>query len=837
MPFRIEDAPYVLWPTISCAEPLFMNFRCHITSLLALLTVSTTIVSAADRWTVHPVFSRPVTRAVETATDVYYLAGGSLFGYDKERDERLSYTTDNLLSSSADIDNIFYDYEGDRLLIAYADGNIDLLDGASSPERVINLPDIANASTVGTARAINDVAFAGDTVYVATQFGLVMLDASRGETLASGIYPSGVEGVALTPTHIIIKHDGAVRSLPRGKRISSIADFTVMTPWSDVAEMTALSPTRLLMRRAVTSRECLMTITFPADCSRIYGSASVDNGYRSAQPLIFTPEGAVRYVADGRLYGIDADGRTSELAALHEDIASGDAIACAGSTDAIYAAGPDGFACYGYTPGSGWTVRSERVKPEALSVKSVAYIIPASDGRAYLTNLGPTNYRFGYSDEGLSTIQTTSRLDADGRFTDVSASGVEAKVDIADAQKRFGPYPVAPVRLAEDPDDPDTYWLCTGNDGLYRITSGKFAGRYDQDNAPFVPQWGCRVYDVSFDRGGNMWVASHTGDGTSGIAVLPADKRRRDPSEVTAADWYVVNIPGYSSGKDVITLHCAKTGMIFITDSNVSPVLVAIDTRGTFDDLTDDRVMVWESLTDQDGRTLAPERHSALAEDRDGRVWLGTNGGVVEITDPTRAIEPSMTVNRLKVPRRDGTNSADYLLETDLVYSIAVDHADRKWLTTDGSGVFLVSPRGDEIIASFNASNSPLPSNRVMSAYVAPLTNSVYFGSAYGLVEYESDASPALEAYDILAYPNPVRPDYSGDVTITGLMEGSLVKIADAGGHVVWQGRSEGGMCRWPVTDMGGRRVKSGIYHILASRTGMDVASPSGSVAKIAVIN
>ncbi|MDE5626378.1 MAG: hypothetical protein K2I58_00295, partial [Candidatus Amulumruptor sp.] len=54
-----------------------MNFRCHITSLLALLTVSTTIVSAADRWTVHPVFSRPVTRAVETATDVYYLAGGS----------------------------------------------------------------------------------------------------------------------------------------------------------------------------------------------------------------------------------------------------------------------------------------------------------------------------------------------------------------------------------------------------------------------------------------------------------------------------------------------------------------------------------------------------------------------------------------------------------------------------------------------------------------------------------------------------------------------------------------------------------------------------------------
>ena len=130
MRYRTVAAPYAPWPTISCAEPLSMNFRHHIAPLLALLTVSVSTVHAADRWTVHPVFSRPVSRAVETATDVYYLAGGSLFGYDKERDERRSYTTDNLLSSSADIDNIFYDYEGDRLLIAYTDGNIDLLDGA-----------------------------------------------------------------------------------------------------------------------------------------------------------------------------------------------------------------------------------------------------------------------------------------------------------------------------------------------------------------------------------------------------------------------------------------------------------------------------------------------------------------------------------------------------------------------------------------------------------------------------------------------------------------------------------------------------------------------------------
>ncbi len=128
-----------------------------------------------------------------------------------------------------------------------------------------------------------------------------------------------------------------------------------------------------------------------------------------------------------------------------------------------------------------------------------------------------------------------------------------------------------------------------------------------------------------------MGCFAYFGKGTSGISVLPAASRRKDPAEVTAADWTVVEIPGYSSNKDVQTLHCAHSDMIFITDATVGTLLVAIDTRGTADDLSDDRVKVWESLTDQDGRIFSPTRHTALAEDRSGRVWLGSNGGIVEL--------------------------------------------------------------------------------------------------------------------------------------------------------------------------------------------------------------
>lgn len=809
-----------------------------LSTFVALFFAAVMAIADSGSWTVHPVFSRPVTRAVETVDEIFYLAGGSLFGYDKKNDESISYTVDNYLSSAADITNIFYDHAADRLLIAYTDGNIDLLSHRGGDRSVLNIPDIASASSVGDLRTVNDVAFGGDSVFVATAFGLVILDASKGETCASGIYRTPVTGVALTPSHIVIKCGDRIYSVARGSRISSIDYFKPLTHWGAVSEMTALSPSLLLLRRDVAGQESLYTLRF--DGVSVGGAQVADKSLSRVSPFIFTPDGEVRFVSSGSLYSIGNDGHTTLLAPLHEDIA-GDAIACANSVASVWAAGHDGLAHYSYDAGSGWTILAERYVPEGISVKRVAYIIPSSDGeRAYFTNLGATVYRLGYAtgDEGLNIPQTTSLLTPDGFFSDVTAFPVPAAHDLSiSAQRTLGQYAISPERLAEDPDDPSVYWLCTAGDGLLRITDGQLSGRYDESNAPFVPEWGCRVYDVSFDKGGNMWVASHTGPGTSGISFLPAAKRRLDPDKVTAADWTVVSVPGYSSNKDLQTLHCRQSDMIFITDATVKNILVAIDTRGTYDDLSDDRVKVWESMTDQDGRIFAPDRHSALAEDRMGRVWLGSNAGIIEIPYPEKAVEESLVVTRLKVPRRDGTNTADYLLEGDLIYSIAVDHADRKWIATDASGVFLVSSRGDEIIESFNSSTSPLPSNRVNAVYCDPHSNAVYFGTDRGVVEYASSASPAADSYsDVLVYPNPVGPDHSGPVTITGLMDSSLVKIADAAGHVVWQGKSEGGMASWPVTDMSGRRVRSGIYYLMMSRSGDGIAS-SGAVAKIAVAN
>jgi hypothetical protein len=87
-----------------------------------------------------------------------------------------------------------------------------------------------------------------------------------------------------------------------------------------------------------------------------------------------------------------------------------------------------------------------------------------------------------------------------------------------------------------------------------------------------------------------------------------------------------------------------------------------------------------------------------------------------------------------------------------------------------------------------------------------------------------------------LAYPNPVRPDYYGWVTIDGLADNSIVKIADAYGNIVRElGLSEGGSVKWDVTNYDHKRVRTGVYYVLASSGPGD--TNLSNVTKILVVN
>ena len=85
---------------------------------------------------------------------------------------------------------------------------------------------------------------------------------------------------------------------------------------------------------------------------------------------------------------------------------------------------------------------------------------------------------------------------------------------------------------------------------------------------------------------------------------------------------------------------------------------------------------------------------------------------------------------------------------------------------------------------------------------------------------------------NVWAYPNPVNPDYTGPITITGLTYNADVKIVSANGLLINEGRSNGGTFTWDGCDKNGERVGSGIYMVITATSD----GKKGTVCKIAII-
>ena len=185
-------------------------------------------------------------------------------------------------------------------------------------------------------------------------------------------------------------------------------------------------------------------------------------------------------------------------------------------------------------------------------------------------------------------------------------------------------------------------------------------------------------------------------------------------------------------------------------------------------------------------------------------------------------------VSKMKLAIADILVDEGYVEKYDLV-----DNGNRKWIGTDGSGVYVLSEDNQEIVHQFNTSNSPLLSDKIYSIEINENTGEVFIGSDKGLVSYKGEATKGKDDYsDVYAYPNPVRPEHRDKVTITGLMDNSIVKITDLNGNLVYQTKSLGGQAIWNCRNTKGVRVASGVYLVLSATED----SKESIVTKIAVI-
>ncbi|MBR3115219.1 MAG: Por secretion system protein, partial [Bacteroidaceae bacterium] len=263
--------------------------------------------------------------------------------------------------------------------------------------------------------------------------------------------------------------------------------------------------------------------------------------------------------------------------------------------------------------------------------------------------------------------------------------------------------------------------------------------------------------------------------------------------------------------------------------------IACLNYNGTLSNKADDQFNLCTTFTDQNGTTTQLSLLYHFALDHDGKLWIGTDQGVFVLEDPTTIFNTKQTFRRPLIPRNDGTNYADYLLDGVPVKCIVVDGANRKWMGTTNNGLYLVSEDGLEILEHFTAENSPLLSNTILSLALRPDNGLLMIGTDKGLNSYRGDATePAekLKESNIKVFPNPVRPDFDGKIRITGFTADSDIKITTTTGLLVAQGTSLGGTFIWDGRNKAGDRVATGIYLVIAS----DADAKDGVVAKILMV-
>lgn len=407
----------------------------------------------------------------------------------------------------------------------------------------------------------------------------------------------------------------------------------------------------------------------------------------------------------------------------------------------------------------------------------------------------------------------------DGRHTGFLARCLDGEWDDMDetAAAAAAPQYVNMLAPSVDPADRGHVFATSYGIGLFEYQDGKFQRLYTPDNSALVSAVEgsnryIRLGGSAYDDEGNLWIANNHAD--SGLVVLRNDGSWNRVYVSSLADQQMMDKVRFDSRGYLWINMSANTG-------RNSGALFGLDYGGTITRFNDDRSQLRSSATNEDGTACDFGEVQDLVEDREGQIWFGSTTGVYAVTDAEAWFSNDFTLYQPKVPRNDGTNYADYLLTGITVRSLAVDGGNRKWLGTLGAGLYLVSPDGSEVLEHFTEADSPLLSDNVLALRLDPSTGVLYISTDRGLCTYRTDVTEpqaSLAKNNVRVSPNPVRPEYNGRITISGLTEGAEVKIVSTGSELVARGNATGGTFIWDGrSTAAGKRVAPGVYYVLVS--------------------
>ena len=725
------------------------------------------------------------------AGKVYAVSNGSLFSYDPEDGDILTYDIVYPMSD-VEISHIAVCESQNTLVIIYENGNIDLMDAQGE---VYNMTDLKNSSMAD--KTVNSVNVAGDKAYLATNFGVVVLDVQKRVIAVTYTLGTKVNATTVNGDYLLVATPS--EGLYSGRLTDNLLD---KNSW------------KLIRTNHFSLLQTLDGVTYACIPGNSILKISPDSG---AYEMLLRGNFTFLNVLNKRLFCGNASGELflfdSAEGICKIEVPIGVSNISYGHSTYWLSGADDGLAGYNLDR----DVMQKSVSPITFNAPrhNLFYQMFIHNGKLY--TCGGGLFYIPFNNPG--TIQI---LDDSENWQVYQEEGISEFV----GARKYSDI----ASIAVDPFDENHLFAASSGYGVYEFQDGKVVKLYTPKNSSISHDYRYEtvIYPngVKFDPEGNLWILC--AGGTDAISIYTKDKK-----------WISLYYEQFSQKETLRGTFFDSRGWMWAGTPHIEyNGVFMLNTNGTLENTTDDHCLFMNQFYNQDGDLMNnPQIHCAV-EDKEGVIWLGTTNGTWLITNPTQLMteqKSTVTITQVKVPRNDGTNYADYLLAGITVKAIAIDGANRKWVGTEKNGLYLLSADGIEEIHHFTTENSPLLSNEIQSIAVDDETGIVYIGTPKGLIAYQSDATeaqPSFEESKVRAFPNPVKPDYQGYINIVGLMMDSQVKITDAYGSLIHEGTSVGGSFSWNGRDNKGRRVASGIYHVIAT----DERGKEGIVTKIVMI-
>ncbi len=740
---------------------------------------------------------------------VFYVASTyGVFSYNTDDQSIERFNKVNALSDVR-ISCMTYNKASDLLIIGYENGNLDLLrDG-----QAVNLPAILNNSITGDKR-INTMHNEGVLTYLCTGFGIVVLNTTKQEIkdtykIGPNNEPISINGLTIDNQHIYAATDiGLLYAKKSSEFLGDYKEWTNMT--------TVPNAGGKFNHVALYQDELIASYATPSD--------TVDTIYRRKPDL--TWEVLPNSVLGRRTRALTVSGDKLLIATNYDDkeednndpativldakfeivnwfSSLGDGLGVMRANDLIYVDTTLWFADqnqgFGVIQLNHW---GRIISPEGPYTTSLMRMDIVNNELWIAT--GAVNgdlYNNTYAKEGVYRY-------IDDKWDRIGAFDPNNVFDF--------------VCVAADPNKPNHGFVGTVSVVPmieYNSTSPTYYWPDSTQSSPFKTRYNSEIISdvtgMAYDNKGNLWI-------TNSFTSKPLIKR------TPGGAW-----ESYACGTEIKNaaisdVRLDKSGNKWMLASRKG--IAGFNDNNTSKTSDDDFVFLSTGI----GNGNLPSEHvRSFAFDKDGEMWIGFTGGLAVLYSPESALQGGDKEVQQILIEQDG--NIQVLLETETITSIEVDHGNRKWIGTENSGVYLLSPDGEQTIYHFTKDNSPLFSNLIIDIAINHENGEVFIGTDKGLLSFTSLATTSGQQFsdEVFAFPNPIKPDYNGHVVIKGLASDSDIKITDVSGNLIHETTSVGGQAKWNVKDYDGNRVSSGVYLVF----GTIEDGTESVVTKIMVVN